>query len=136
MIPDVSLNFWAVLISAAVSTILGMIWYSSFLFGKISSNKLNSIKSKKNKIDIGAITLVFIGWLLSGYVLAHLVVYETAGDIIEGMQVGFWVWLGFVAPFLMGNVLWKKGSWTSYLITISYYLVALCLQAAIIMAWR
>ncbi len=139
-VPDIVINYWAVLVSAIVSFIIGGLWYSPLLFGN-AWMKLggfnNKDKDKAKKKGMGKLYFAtFIGSLVVAYILAHFVIYMGAFVFTDGMQTGFWIWLGFIAPVLLGSVLWEGKPIKYYLINISYWLVNIVLIGGILAVWK
>ncbi len=79
--------------------------------------------------------LAFIGTLLMSHVLAYVVGYANAATIGQGLHVGFWTWLGFVAPVTLGGVLWEGKSWKLWCLNNAHYLVVLLVSGAILALW-
>jgi hypothetical protein len=129
---EATINYTAVLIAAIANFVIGFIWYSPPVFGKIWM-KLASIKPKNDK---SAMMRGMVLGLLTSFVmactLAYVVEYAQATTLMDGAMVGFWIWLGFVATILMGTVLWEGKSWKLYLLNAAYYLVSLKIMGAII----
>ena len=139
-VPNVDINFVAVLASAVVAFIIGGLWYSPILFGNAwmkagGINKKDIEKSKKKWM--GKYYFVsFLGGLLMAYVLAHFMQYLTAQTFSDGMQAGFWIWVGFIVPVSLGSVLWEGKSLKFYFINIGYYLVSLISMGGILASWQ
>ena len=76
-----------------------------------------------------------MGVLIMSYVLAHFVQIAQAVTFGQGMQLGFWIWLGFVVTSFLNSVLWEGKSWQLYALNISHYLVVLVLAGGILAAW-
>jgi hypothetical protein len=135
---EVIINLLAVLGSAIAMMVIGMVWYGP-LFGQqwmalMGLKKQDMDKAKKKGMGPTYI-VAFIGTLVMAYVLAHTVDYAEATDFIGGAQAGFWIWLGFIAPVMLGQVLWEGKSTRLYLINASHYLVALVIAGAILATW-
>ena len=135
--PDI--NYLAVLIAAIMSMIIGFLWYSKVLFGKAwmeaSGMTEKKLAKEKQKGMGGTLFAAFIGALLSSYVLAHFVDYVEATTAAQGAQTGFWIWLGFVAPLMLGSVLWERKPIRFFLINASHELVALLVAGMILTVW-
>jgi len=69
------------------------------------------------------------------YVLAHFVDYAEAATAMDGIILGFWVWIGFLATTQIGSVLWEGKPVKLYLINTLHYLVALAVMATILAVW-
>jgi len=139
MAPIADINYLAVLGAAVASMILGSIWYSPMLFGNLwmKLSKMNS-KDKKKAQQKGMGKLYFTSFitvLITSFVLANFVDFLQAGTIVEGMQVGFMVWFGFVATMLLNNVIWGKESIKAYFLNAGFHLVSLVLMSSILTIW-
>lgn len=138
-IPSVDINSGAVFVSTVVAFVIGALWYSPLLFRK-AWIRLSGIKpgdmQKSKKKGMGKLYLgAFIALLVMAYVLAHFVRYVAASSASDGMQLGFWLWLGFVAPVQFGVVLWQSKPFKLFLIDTCNYLVILEVMASILAVW-
>jgi hypothetical protein len=132
----VPVNFVAILIAAIANMVLGYIWYGP-LFGK-AWMKLSQIKMDKMKSSgMGkSYALMFLGSLVMAWVLAHALVFGNAylhtSGAQSGIMVGFFNWLGFVAPVMLSSVLWDGKPWKLWLLNSGYYLIGLMLMGVIL----
>lgn len=138
-VPDVIINYHAVLVAALAGIIIGSFWYSPLLFGniwiKLSKFTLKDMNAAKKK-GMGKTYLVaFIGSFVFAYVLAHFAKYIGALSVGDALQLGFWSWLGFIVPVQLGMVLWEGKPLKLYLINIAYHLVTLLVMSMILVAW-
>lgn len=139
-IPNVVINYWAVLVSAIVAYFIGAFWYSPALFGNawmksggMSQKDINKAKKK----GMGKLYFIgFIGTLVMAFVLAHFVQYVGAESFNDAMMLAFWIWLGFFVPVMIGSVLWENKSVKFYLINVVYQLVSLEVMAVILAVWN
>ena len=139
MAVEVTINYAAVLVAAVAGMVLGALWYSPLLFGKmwmsLSGITDKQIGEAKKKGMTKSYILAFVGTLVMAYVLAHFVDYTQATTLAGGLQAGFWIWLGFVATTFLGMVLWEGKPWKLYFLNVAYYLVELLLMGAILASW-
>lgn len=136
--PTAIINYLAVLVAAIVSMIVGAFWYSPMLFGKQWMEWMNF--APKDMLDMkkranASYAINFLTLLLMAFVLAHFVDYAQATTFIEGVQLGFWVWLGFIATISLGSVLWENKPIQAYLLNAGYQLVSLVLMGVILTLW-
>ena len=139
-IPNVAVNYVAVFGAAVVSIIIGSLWYSPLLFGNawmksagVSAKDINKAKKKgMGKIYLSA----FIASLLMAFILANFARFVTSNSFVDGVGLGFWIWLGFVAPILLGSVLWEGKPFNFYAINSLYWLVNLMIAGGIVSVWR
>jgi hypothetical protein len=129
-VPQVSINFLAVLIAAAANMALGAIWYSMRAFGKAW------IKESGAKMDGNnagpAYMLTTVASLFAAYVLAHFTQYTAAVTPLEGAVTGLWLGLGFVATSFGATALFSGWSLRLYLIQAGYQVAGLVLMGAIV----
>ena len=144
MIPVV-INYWAVVVCAIANMALGFAWFGP-LFGKPwvammgwSQEEMQKGQEKMKKEGWKTYSLAFIGALVMACVLAHALIfaglYFESDGIGAGLQAGFWMWLGFIAPVLLGSVLWEGKSWKWWVLMNGYYLVALLMMGSILALW-
>ena len=139
MIAAVSVNYWAILVAAVVSHVLGFLWFGP-LFGKqwaalMGFDKKKMQEAKKKGMGAKTWSLMIVGTLVTSYVLAHFVKYLNATDFAGGLQAGFWIWIGFFATVMLGMILWEGKPWKLYFITAAYWLVNLLVASSILALW-
>ncbi len=133
--PTVTINWMAVVVATAAAMIIGAVWYSKLLFGKIWQKKVNLSDKDMREGALPAYLGMLVLALLTAFVLAHFVSYAQATTVWEGMVTGFWVWLGFVLPVLAGKVLFERRGKKLFLISAGNQLLALLVMGAILAAW-
>ena len=130
-------NYLAVLVAAVVNMIVGFLWYGP-LFGKRWTKLMGwtAADMEAGKKTMGkTYGLTYIGAAFMAYVLSVVLNNSSATDFMSGAMVGFWIWLGFVVPVQMSEVLYGKKSWDLYYLNIGYYLVALVLMGGVLASW-
>lgn len=140
---EVQLNFLAVLVAGLASMGLGFAWYSPVLFGnpwmKMMGYTKESMAEAQKKMGMMYV-LSFAATLITAWVLTYAVQYTqygTRGDwLVVGISTGFWVWLGFIAPVQLTDVIFGNKQWKLYAINTSYQLVSLLIMGAILGVWR
>lgn len=79
---------------------------------------------------------MIIGLLVTAYVLGHTMYFAMhatgATGAGAGISAGFWNWLGFIAPVMLGMVIWEGKSWKLWSLQSGYYLVSLIVQGIIL----
>lgn len=133
------LNLWAILVSGLAAYVLGALWYSPLLFGKMWIHLMGwsheQMEHHKKDAPRGYV-LNFLATLVTAFVLAHVVYYAEALDWQGGLQVGFWVWLGFTATVQLGGFLWEGKKFSLFLLNTTYNLVSLLMMGAILAHWQ
>jgi len=135
----VEVNYWAILVSAVVSMIIGSIWYGP-LFGKkfmaaMGMDKWTPEQKEAEMKKMGmTYFLQFVASVLTFYVLAVFMQRTGSLSVNGGLMMAFWVWLGFVMPTQLGSSIWG-GKMTLFWIGAGNMLVTLLAVGAIIGAW-
>lgn len=141
----VPVNYLAVLASTIVMMALGSLWYGP-LFGKqwmalmgFDPARIADMQAKGAAAMWKSYAIMALGALLMSYVLQHALIFATAylgtTGVGGGFQVGFWNWLGFVAPVMVGSVIWEGKPWKLFIINAGYYLVGLLIIGALQAMW-
>ena len=137
---NTTINYWAVLVAAISSMVIGSVWYGP-LFGKTFMQAMGMDKwtpeeqTKMKKTMMTAYVLQFIGSLVMFFVLAWYIVTSVHTGVYGGVANAFGLWLGFVVPLALGNVLWG-GEMTLFWLNIGNMFFTLLAAGAIIGAWR
>ncbi len=136
----ITINYLAVLVAAIGSMILGAIWYGP-LFGKMWSNLMGwgamspeQMAEMKKKAGKGYFWM-FIGSMVTAYVMAHIIFAFKAADLSGGLQAGFWIWLGFVGPITMGSILWEGKPVKLWVLNNGFQLLNLMWMGALLALW-
>ncbi|MFH1068962.1 MAG: DUF1761 domain-containing protein [Candidatus Glassbacteria bacterium] len=134
---EVQINYPAVVTAVIVTQILGSLWYSPLLFGKAW---VAAVGVSEEKLKEGGVARAYVGAIagsaVMAYVLAHFVDYTLSITVAEGLQCGFWLWLGFIATTAAVNSLFEKRPLRLYLINQGYHLACLLAMGAILAVWQ
>lgn len=142
-------NYWAVLVGAASQMIVGMIWYSPFLFGNVWKKAMHLDEKDLEAMKKGVGRSYFFGFvaaLVTTYVLAHFITYMinlnlpavNAGQVTAmaiALQTAFWLWMGVVVTTHLTDTLFEKRSFNVYLVSVGYHLACLMASGAILVLW-
>lgn len=129
--PQVSINFWAVVVAAAANMALGAVWYLPGVFGKTWMKETGK-KMADGQSSTPLWMLTTLAALFTAYVLAHFIQYTAAVTVVEGAVTGLWIGLGFVATAFGATALFGGWSLRLYLIQAGYQVAALVLMGAIL----
>ena len=84
--------------------------------------------------------IMFAGTLVGAFVFALFIRGLHVYTAVEGMQVGFWAWLGFIFPVVLGVALFsgkeKDLVWSLFLIQAGHSLAGMLVMGAILGMWR
>jgi hypothetical protein len=99
---DVSVNYLAVLLAALSTMVVGSIWYTPKVFGKMWG-ELTGVDMSKSPSG-GAMAWLFgstfVASLVTAYVLAHVAFLSNQffqnSFLQDALTTAFWLWLGFI----------------------------------------
>lgn len=134
-------NWWAVIVCAVLSLIMGSIWYGP-LFGKAwmrITGCTDMDMEKRKEMQRKAVPLYFIQFILT--ILQLLVLVRLAGSSASsGIFSAIFVWIGFILPTVAGSCMWtaesRKTAQARFLIQAGFQLVSLIVFGAILGAWH
>ena len=133
--PSVDINWIAVVVAAVVNMVVGAMWYSPSMFGKAWSKLVGrSLEDMKSGASTGYVVTT-IGALIQAYVLSLFVRYAGATTAVDGVQVGFWLWLGFTAVTMASNNVFAGRPWKLWKIDSGYFLAVLLINGALLAVW-
>ena len=121
--PDVQISPLGVALATLASMMIGGLWYSPVLFEKVWLKALGKKKEDITGAGKSMAIMLFVA-LLTAYVMAHFADYVHARTASQGAQLGFWLWLGFVATTSFITTTFENRSRTLYLIFVVYQLVS------------
>jgi hypothetical protein len=132
-----SINFFAVIVSAILSFLVGSLWFL-VLFTEPYRRGLNKTAEElaKGPTALPSMLLQFAGNLVMAGVLAWLIARLNVQTAPGGMRVGAAAWLGFVAAVLGPYYAFQAYPLSFFLINAGYPLVALLLTGAILGVWK
>lgn len=127
--------FLPILFAGVVSVVIGFVWYHPKVFGaawiRLTNLSPEAVEKGKKRMPL----LAFFGLLasmLAAYVMNYFGIAWGVYDVIGAIELGFWIWVGFVAPTMLGIVLWEQKSFKLYLINSLYWLVSFIAMAIIL----
>lgn len=128
-----AINFWAVVLAAASSFLLGGLWYSPMLFLK-PWNAAMGRSEEHNAHPARVFGLSFIFALISAYVFALLLGPEPA--LTESLKTGLLVGLGLVGMSFGINYQFANRPFSALFIDGGYHTGQFVLYGLILGAWH
>jgi hypothetical protein len=133
---NVPVNYLAVVVAAAVNYVIGALWYGVIF--KNAWQKLSGVSEMK--VTALSVILGIVGALLTSYVLQHALFFaneylKTSG-VGGGLMVGFFNWIGFIAPVTIGVVTYEKKPFTLWVLNNAYWLISLLVMGIILSVWQ
>jgi hypothetical protein len=144
----IMINWWAVIVAAIVSMIIGSLWYGP-IFGKLwmrltgmDNSHLSPEKQAEMRKKAGPMyALQFILSILTLYILAHYIAgWQPQPGAMGGIINALWIWLGFIMPTIAGASMWnsmkRKDAWTLFFVNAGYNLILYIVFGAILGGWQ
>ncbi len=135
----IGINYLAVLVAAVVSYAVGAVWHSPIGFGKYWMKLMGLTPGHMHKMPLTAgqaMTLGFFVSVLVSYVLAFFMGMTYAFTVSTALELGFWLWLGFLAPTLANGWLWEGKSFKLFAFNAVYALVSIEIMAIVLGLWQ
>lgn len=136
---DIQVNIVAILLAGVASMVVGFLWYSPLLFAK-PWMKLMGYTEKSMKESQAAMgkmyAISFVVTLLMAYMLSHVMAlsenFYHYSRFMTGLTTGFSMWIGFIAPVQITDVLFGKKTWSLFWINTGYQLASIIVMAVVI----
>ena len=130
------INWLAVVVAALSTFVVGGLWYSPILFGKVwlRANGFTDAQTQsfnKARAFVGAFVFALI---MSANLAAFLAAPGTT--VLWGIAAGALAGIGWVAAGLAVVALFENRSWTYIFVNGGYHIVTFVLMGAILGAWR
>ena len=131
-------NWWAVIVCAAISMVIGFIWYGP-LFGKPWGTITGWTNEKvaalpKSKMTTSYI-LAFIAAFIIALVLAIALLATGAAGICDGIITAIILWLGFTGATIGVNMTFERRPLSLFGIVSGYHLLALVVYSIVLSVW-
>jgi hypothetical protein len=132
---DIVVDYIAVLAGAAVMFGVGALWYSPVLFGRVWMREMGFTAESMGRMKMSPVVAMaanFIVALITAYILYHFEALFGVVTLSGALELGFWLWLGFMAPIALHAYFWEGKSLKLAALNLAHLLVAICAGAAII----
>lgn len=130
-----NLNYPAILMSAIIYVLLGMLWYSPFIFGNVWLKLSGSNLEEKT----GLLSRMFaIGFLAVIIALSLALMIEATGikSFYGGAKFGLICGIGIAAVTTLITNIFEERSFLLFLINGGYHVIAITHTAAFIAVWK
>lgn len=139
MLSIMSVNWISVILAVIAAFIIGMVWYHPKVFGNAWMKEMK-IDPKKRMAEMKkgmarGMVLMVISSFITATILSVIISATGAISLAQGLQVGFWLWVGFYAAALLAGIAFEGMSTRLYLIKAGNTLVTILVMAAILVTW-
>lgn len=138
-LPEVAINWWAILAATAAAMIIGSLWYGP-LFGK-KWLKLVGLKKKdtENGWQVPMATMLAMAFV-QAVIVRHIIVYAAyfngGMDLGVGLATGFWLFVGIALPLVLSSNMFARRSMDLTYIEAGNQLVTLLAIGAVLSTWE
>lgn len=138
--PDPTLNLVPVVIAGVLNMIIGALWYSPYVMGKLWMRSMGKTEEElKQGFSPTGMAMTYmvntIASLLFAYILAHLIKFSMTNTFSQGVMIGFWVWLGFVVTTVIPGYMYEGKPKMLYFLFIIYQLISITLMGGLLAIW-
>lgn len=128
-------SLFSIFIASVANMVIGFGWYNPRVFGgvwmRLSGITPESVESGKRRMPF-----VLLAALLAGGLMAYVMHYFGGAwyvtDVFGAVELALWLWAGFVAPVLLGVVLWEQKSIALFFINAFYWLTSMTVMAIVL----
>ncbi len=130
-----SINYWAVLVAAVASFIVGGLWYSPAMFHRSWMHAAGLNEAQLQNASMGMIFgVAFLLMLVAAFVLAMFL--GPTADLAFGVTAGLMVGIAWVATAFGVVYLFERRPLRLFWINAGYQAVVYALMGAILGAWH
>jgi hypothetical protein len=136
--PQVHINYLAVVVAAVIAFAIGGLWYSPLLFAKQWVKAHGYTEERIKEMQAGAAKaygVSIVCQLLIALAIAVLVGYLHLALCVQGLKLGFLIWAGFALPLGLMATMFTDKKFTVFVIDTGYQLVYLLIMGSIITVW-
>ena len=137
--PQIDVNWLAILVAAIAAFAIGALWYSPVLFARQwmaahghTPERLAAMQSSMSK----TYAFSFITYVIMAMVIALLAGLTGATTAVQGVVLALLAWLGFGFTIGLNTNLYSGKPASAFMIDAGYQFVHVILMGAIIGAWR
>lgn len=130
-----TLNVWAILVAAVVAFMLGAVWFSPALFGKVWKRANGFGANEPPQANAKMMLLAFALTLVMSANLA-MFLNDPKTTLAWGATAGFLAGFGWIVMGMGIISIFERRPWAYVLVNGGYLTVALVVMGAILGGWR
>lgn len=127
-----TLNYIAIVVAALVHTVIGLVWFQPWFFGKTWS----LLTSKSLNPAAKWIPAGLLGHVIMILVLAIFIKLAGAVTFLDGALIGAIACVGFMATLETGELIWEKIPFKLFLIRMGNQLLGMAICGGILAIWK
>lgn len=130
------INLVHVVVAAIAVMVVGAIWYSPMLFAKpwvaLIGKRMEDLRSEAGP----GYAVATVASLVNAYIFAAVIKVVNAATVYDGIVLGFWIWLGFIATSMAVGNMFEGRRKKLLAINVFNQLVNLLVMGAILAGWK
>jgi hypothetical protein len=132
------LNYYAILIAAVASLVIGSLWYSPFAFGHVWLRLRGKDVREADGMRMPASNMFieFLCVLVTAYVLAILTTVFGSHTVYATVLLGIIIWVGFYVTTLLSEVVWEEKPFELFLLNAGLRLVTTVVMTVVVGLWQ
>lgn len=134
-LPMYEVTFLPILFAGIANMILGMIWYDPRVLGatwmRLANITPEMTEAGKKTMPLRMV-MAFCAAMVVAYVLNWFGIAWGVYDWATAVELGIWAWVGFVAPIMLGSVLWDMRPFKLFVLNAGYWLISLVMMSVIL----
>jgi len=135
-----NVNWLAVIVCTIIAIVIGSVWYSPALFGKMwmkgNGWTKEDMEKSKGKINMPALYAAQIFWSLVTAVAMNIIL--NSAHVWGGASGALWglgLWFGILLPYKIADAIWKQAPRSVWMVEAGNSLVTLIIFGAILGSW-
>ena len=135
------INFVAVIVAAVVAFVIGFLFHGP-LFGKVWMKLADIHPTGNEKFSdmipqmVGNMVMnVVCASVLAMFIFVTSSFYHNVGNVVGGMGIAFWAWLGFLVTSTSMDVIWMGKSKQLWMFEVVASLTSFLAMGAILAWW-
>lgn len=133
------INYLAILVGAAATALVGLIWYSPTVFGRIWIRAFGYTEERINLLRqtaVRAYTVWVLCYLAMALVFDLILAYARVTTAAQGMWLGLLLWLGFNFTVNLAGSMFSEKTVTAFLVDAGFQLIFMLIMGGVLGAWR
>jgi hypothetical protein len=129
-----AVNVWAVITVVLLLQAIGAVWYSKALFAQEWMRAVGLTAADVK--DPTPFFISIVASFISAVVISLIVSFAKINTFMEGVKLGFFLWIGLALPTLAVHYSFAGRSLDLILIDGGHELLSLVLAAGVLSAWK
>lgn len=130
-----AVSIWPIVAAALASMLIGYVWFHPRVFGALWMRLINvtpEMAARAMRERQRSTVVALVASMVIAYVMNYFGIAWGVYNVVGGVELGFWCWIGFVAPTLLTQVTWEQRPFSLYIISALYWLASFIAMGVIL----